>query len=152
MNPVKIWFPSRANTDNKFRFVLLIYWYVYISLNLYISFIPMNCLSNQNATAVLSIFAINAISQHFYFCKVYTTKGSLIFSFDRVYFHDNNGNRESFSSFIYLGHDPPSGKASHIAESMMLPKWGFMSTVLYAKDCLTTQILIFGGCIYTLDD
>ena len=55
-----------------------------------------------------------------------------------VYFHDNNGIRESFSSFIYLGHDPLSGKASHIAESTMLSKWGFMLS--YAKDCRTTQI------------
>ena len=100
---MKIWFPSRANTDNKFRFVLLIYWYVYISLNLYIyviSFIPMNCLSNQNATTVLSIFAINAISQHFCFCKVCTTKGRSYFLLIGVLSRQQWDSREFF--LIYL--------------------------------------------------
>ena len=86
-----------ANTGPQ---ILLIHrkriWYLYIYV---ISFIPMDCLSYQNVTTVLSIFAINAISQHFCFCKVYT-KGSLIFSFDRVYFPQQWESKEFF--LIYL--------------------------------------------------
>ena len=104
VNPVKIWYSSWSTI---FVFVLLMYWYtenVYISLifvQIYvISFIPMNCLSNQNATTVLSIFAINAISQHLYFCKVCTTKGRSYFLLIGVLSRRQWDSREFF--LIYL--------------------------------------------------